>query len=511
MEEYYEARIIPINNETILAISRNITQRKRLEKALEAEKRLLETTLVSVGDGVISTDIEGNIVFLNYMAEILTGWSQPEAKGEAFEKVFRMVNEFTREPCENIVEKALQMGKIEELENHTILISKQGTERPIENSAAPIMQNDGSMSGVVLVFRDFSQQKVKQEKIKYLSYHDQLTGLYNRRYYEEKLLRIDHKSNLPMSIAVMDVNGLKLMNDAFGHTAGDALLKKVAEISENECRNGDLAARIGGDEFVVILPKTEKEKAEKVVDRIVEKLSLEEVSSVPISLSAGVAAKSSLRQNLSDVYAEAEERMYKIKLSKSRAMRYETFWKIMETLNAMNVIERAHAENVSRLCGEIGAALNLNREKLDELKTLGQVHDIGMIVVGERIHEKVEPLTQAEYAELKRHPEVGYQILRSVNEYAPMAEDVLAHHERWDGGGYPHGLKEKEIPLSARILTLADAYDAMTHDRPYRKRLSPAEAAEELKNQSGRQFDPELVEIFFKKVINNHNNQGNSL
>ncbi len=252
----------------------NITDRKRLEMDLSREKVLLETTLTSVGDGVISTDNMGNIVFLNKVGETLTGWTQEDARGKPIEEVFVIVNEYTREKNENIVEKVLASGRIEELANHTLLISKDGSERPIEDSAAPIIQENGEIAGVVLVFRDFSEKKQKQEEIEFLSYHDQLTGLYNRRFYEEELIRLDIEKSLPMAIVMGDVNGLKLVNDSFGHVMGDQLLKKVAEVLKKSCRSCDIIARLGGDEFVIILPNTDDSGAEKIIKRIKELESL---------------------------------------------------------------------------------------------------------------------------------------------------------------------------------------------------------------------------------------------
>jgi PAS domain S-box-containing protein len=151
----------------------------------------------------------------------LTGWTQEEAAGKPFEDVFRIVNEYTREKCANPVAKALHLKEIVLLENHTVLITKTGNNIPVEDSASPIIDKIGNIIGSVLVFRDVTEKKEKQKKIEYLSYHDQLTGLYNRHFFEEELNRIDVEKSLPLTIAMADVNGLKLTNDAFGHEAGD--------------------------------------------------------------------------------------------------------------------------------------------------------------------------------------------------------------------------------------------------------------------------------------------------
>lgn len=311
---------------TVLLCILLIKQRenKLMEVALLEEKTLLETTLTSVGDGVISTDNKGNIVFLNKVGEELTGWTQEEARGRSIEEVFIIINEYTRAKNENIIEKVLKSGKIEELANHTILISKNGKERPIEDSAAPVMQGDGEIQGVVLVFRDFSEKKQKMDEIEYLSYHDQLTGLYNRRFYEEELIRLDTERNLPLTIVMGDLNGLKLVNDSFGHAMGDELLKKVAEVIRKGSRAGEIIARLGGDEFVLILPNTDGAGAELIINRIKELSALEKIGGVDLSVSFGYQTKLSKEESIPDIFKCAEDHMYRHKLYESLSMRNKT-------------------------------------------------------------------------------------------------------------------------------------------------------------------------------------------
>jgi len=242
----------------------NITELKNLQAALRAERNLFKTTLHSLGDAVISADKDGNVDLMNAVAEELTGWKNADAKGLPFETVFHIVNEYTDEKCPNPVEQVLKTGRIIELANHTMLIKKNGAKIPIEDSAAPIKDEDGDINGVVLVFRDFTDKKEKQEKIKYLSHHDQLTTLYNRHYFEEQLNLLDREENPVLRLVMADVNGLKLTNDAFGHKAGDELLKRVAHVLKNECRSSDIVARVGGDEFVLLLPRTSSCQTEKI-------------------------------------------------------------------------------------------------------------------------------------------------------------------------------------------------------------------------------------------------------
>jgi PAS domain S-box/diguanylate cyclase (GGDEF) domain/uncharacterized domain HDIG len=476
-------------------------QNLEMERLIFNEKEQLKTTLLSVGDGVISTDEQGNIELINKVGEQLTGWTQREALGNPLEKVFNIVNEFTRKQCDNPVIKVLKTRNIVELDNNTILISKGGIERSIEDSAAPIMAEDGSISGVVLVFRDFTEKKERQNQIEYLSYHDQLTGLYNRRFFEEEVKRLDVERNFPITIVMADVNGLKLVNDSFGHSIGDELLKKVAEIMEKGCRADDIVARLGGDEFVIVLPKTDICEAEQITNRI-KALSLNaKVGSIEISVSFGYEVKMNGKIKIQDILKKAEDRMYKKKIFESPSMRGKTIQTIISTLHEKNKREEQHSKRVSELCKSMAEALGLHEVEIEELKTAGLLHDIGKIAIDENILNKPGKLTNDEWEEIMRHPEIGYRILNTVQHMSEIANYVLAHHERWDGTGYPKSLKGEEIPLQSRIIAVADAFDAMTSERSYRNALSEENAILELEKNARAQFDPQLVRIFIEKVL----------
>ena len=482
---------------------RDITERKELEKAKAKEAAIQKMTLLSIGDAVISTDNVGNIHLFNTVAEQLTGWTQEEAFGKPLNEVFNIINEFTRERCNNPVTDVLNTGKIMELANHTMLISKEGIERPIEDSAAPIIDDKGNINGVVLVFRDFTEKKERQAKIAYLSYHDQLTGLYNRRFFQEEAKRLDTERNLPITLVMGDINGLKLTNDAFGHLAGDKLLIKVAEVMKKECRTDDIIARIGGDEFMFLLPNTDSDEAKIIIQRINATLAQEKLAPIILSVSFGWETKKTLAEPMTTIYKKAEDHMYRHKLSESSSMRNKAIKVIISTLNEKNKREEQHSQRVSKLCADIGIALNLSAADVGELRTGGLMHDIGKIALDENILNKPGNLNEGEWPEIRRHAETGYRILSSVNEFSQLAEYVLAHHERWDGKGYPKGLKGSKIPLHARIMTVADAYDAMTSDRPYRKALSKEAVIEELRRNAGTQFDPDIVQVLLERVLRN--------
>jgi len=344
--------------------------------------------------------------------------------------------------------------------------------------------------------RDITDRKLMEQRLSHLSYHDQLTGIYNRRYFEEEFKRLNVERNLPLTLMMADVDGLKLVNDSFGHVVGDQLLIKVSELLHKGCRSDDLVARIGGDEFVILLPQTSAREAEEIAGRIMKYSESETIENIQVSMSIGWATEKVTPAPYSDMLKIAEDYLYRKKLFVSPSQRNKTIHTIIHTLHEKNKREELHSYRVAALCESIGTRMGLKAEKIKELKHLGLLHDIGKVGVDEQMLNKPGKLTDIEWREMTKHPEIGYRILSTVNEMKEMAESVLAHHERYDGKGYPRGLKGDAIPLHARIITLADAFDAMISVRPYRDALSREEAIEEVKRNAGTQFDPLVVKAF---------------
>lgn len=471
----------------------------KMQDAFYIEKQLLEATLVSIGDAVISCDTNSRVLFLNKVAEVLTGWKQEQALAQPIEEVFRIANEITMEPSENIIEKVIISGKPAELANHTVLISKDGTEIPVEDSAAPIFQENGEIVGAVLVFRDVTDKRQKLRSIEFLSYHDELTGLFNRRFYEEEIKRIDTSRNLPLTIVMGDVNGLKLVNDSFGHTVGDELLQKAAQAIKKGCRTDDIIARLGGDEFIAILPNTGKTEIDGIINRIKGNMIEEKISDLEISISFGYGTKENNKQNIQEIFKAAEDSMYRQKLGESSSIKSKTIDLIMNTLYEKNPREQFHSKRVSETCELIARSINLSEDDTQQMKIAGLMHDIGKIGIDEKVLNSPGILSQDEWEEIKRHSEVGYRILSSCNEFAEVAVSVLEHHERWDGTGYPKGLKGEAISLAARIIAVADSFDAMIGERTYKTAMSVDEALKEIQRCSGKQFDPGIAEIFVNR------------
>lgn len=372
---------------------------------------------------------------------------------------------------------------------------KDGSYRYIEWDS----QRDGDK--IYSVARDITERNMKEEKIEYLSFHDMLTGLYNRRFLEEEAKRLDVPRNLPFTVIMGDVNRLKLVNDAFGHEKGDELIVKAAESIKNSCRPEDLIARWGGDEFIIFLPKTSKEDAQKIVERIQLTASSKTVNSIGVSIAFGVATKAFLNETLAETMRLAEDAMYKSKAKEGERSRRDIIDVIAATLYSKIPFEEQHAKRVSFLCQQMATVLGFNKEDIQKLTLAGLLHDIGKIAVSTEILKKETPLTQDEWAQMKAHTEIGAKVVGSSDDMSDIGNAILHHHERFDGSGYPKGIRWGDIPIASRIICLADSYDTMISQNMYKPNRSRSEAIEEIRKNKGSQFDPNLAEIFIAKVL----------
>jgi diguanylate cyclase (GGDEF)-like protein/PAS domain S-box-containing protein len=348
---------------------------------------------------------------------------------------------------------------------------------------------------------DITERINKEKEILFLSYHDPLTGLYNRRYYQEEITKIDIESNLPISILIGDVNGMKLINDSFGHYEGDQLLIKATKAINDNLRAEDLVIRWAGDEFVIILPKTTEVEAEVIMNKINKTCEAEYIKAIQISVSFGLETKEFADQSIEKLMIAAEKNMYKNKIMQNIDQKGNVINTIISTLHEKNQREELHSKRVSEYSVKLAKAMSFSETEISKIKIAGMLHDIGKIALEEGTLNKQTTLTESEWEDIKRHPEIGYRIIGSSYEMIDIAEYTLSHHERWDGRGYPKGLVGEEIPRIARIIGIADAYDAMTSARTYRKILSKEEAIVEIEKNSGTQFDPEIAEVFIEKVL----------
>lgn len=496
--DVYASAILDGKRRLLYAILFDVTDRERYREALVQEKELLRTTLRSIGDGVVTTDNSGNITGLNPVAQELTGWDNTSALGRPFTEVFLLRNEDTKLTAENPIQTVLATGRTVGLANHTELVDRSGRCLPIADSAAPIQTESGQTSGVVMVFRDVSSEKEYSRQIEFLSYRDALTGLYNRRYMEVILRRLEAPENLPVSVVVGDINGLKITNDVFGHKAGDTLLRTVARLLLEFCGADSLTARWGGDEFVIFMPRTNLRDAEGLAQRIKDTPIPVEGNILQCSLSLGCSTRDTMDVSLHGTLREAEESMYGQKLLDGKSYRNALINTLLSTLYEKSCETEAHSKRLEAYCHDIGKMLQFSSKEINELSLLALLHDIGKVSIDPNILQKPGALTAEEWSEMKRHPEIGYRIAQATPELAVVSDFILAHHERWDGKGYPYGLSKEDIPLPCRILAVADSFDAMTNDRVYRRAMSRQDAIREIERNSGTQFDPAVARVFIE-------------
>jgi len=369
----------------------------------------------------------------------------------------------------------------------------------------PYYDDNGEVLGVVFFARDITELKQRENSILYMSEHDALTGLHNRRYFEKQLVEIDKPENLPLSVMMCDVNGLNLINNSFGHQRGDELLLGVAGVLNDCRREGDVLCRTGGDEFVFLMPNTNAEEATQVFNNILkvyeERAAFPESKLKFSSVAIGYAAKTKLNDTLTEALSLAESGMYRRKLLSHKGIHSSILSSIKSTLYEKNIETEAHSGRMAKLARQTGKLLGLYSNDLDNLELAAELHDIGKIVIDLSILNKKGALSKKEWELIREHPAAGYRITQSIPELQPISEIVLYHHERWDGTGYPQGLADVNIPLLARIISIVDAFDAMTEKRPYREKLSLEEAKAEIMRCAGTQFDPGIAALFVESVL----------
>lgn len=419
------------------------------------------------------------------------------------------------------------MGLLYPISSHGKLIGilalgkKEQRKHAYSNEDLELVRNVAGQAGVIIENAQLYSQAT------FRANRDWLTSLNNHRNFHERMEEEISRSSRfgkVFSLIMIDLDLFKSYNDLFGHLAGDEVLRIVARTIDNSVRNVDLAFRYGGEEFAVILPETRLEDAYRVAERI--RRAIETGTSslpMPVTASLGVASWPVDGVMREELIARADAALYQAK-EKGRNQTYlssevarsemmtgsseresmskalNIVYALAATVDAKDHYTYGHSRKVADYAVAIAREVGLPPQKIAVIRNAGLLHDIGKISIPDSVLKKKEPLTEREWLPVKDHPRLGVEILRHIPELGVCLPAVMHHHERYDGAGYPAGLKGTAIPLEARILALADAYEAMTSPRLYRDQPSPDQGLAELKRCSGTQFDPELVSILLRLI-----------
>lgn len=392
-------------------------------------------------------------------------------------------------------------GEKKYFEEEYKVIKKDGKELWVLQRGTVVERNsEGKPERILSTLLDISNRKKYEEETLIMSYTDKLTGLRSRIYMENKFDQLDEDSKQRYYILMIDINGLKLFNDAFGYKEGDEVLRTISDILREVCSQEDIISRWGGDEFIILINDNNEDYILQLISGIKEKCEGISGFKYKISIALGYAKKDKESLDAQYIMSLAEKRMYRNKLMEDASVRSAAISSLLKTLDEKHSETEEHTMRIRDLSAKLGGRLGLSQAKLDELELLASLHDIGKIGIPEHILMKPSKLTEEEGAIMRTHTEIGYRIAKSTPELSHIANEILAHHEKYDGTGYPNGLKGDRIPLLARIINIVDSFDVMTNKRVYKNASSVVFAIEELLRCSGSQFDPLIVEEFIKLV-----------
>lgn len=476
-------------------------------KELQLLQEDLQLILNSTAEGIIGIDLKGNCIFCNDSSIRLLGYT---SQGDLLnQNIHQKVHCSQSEPYEDIHSCKILQAVTNGEKTHSdqeFFYKSDGSKMAVEYHSYPKVKN-GIVVGGVLTFSDITSKKQVEDQIEFLSTHDSLTGVFNRSFFERKMKLNNSQDELPMSIIFVDINGLKLLNDIYGHEAGDELIRTVAKTLKNEVENKGEIARIGGDEFVVTLANMSYESVSLLSKKIKTEINKLEIYGIPCSISVGFDTVKDITDSFDKIVANAEKEMYKQKAHERKAFGQEVLSIMIQNLQMKSERQKQHAEHVSYLCEQLAVYMGLSQNEIKKCKDAGFLHDIGKISFEDSLLNK-EDYSDLEWQMVKQHPMTGYRILNLFDDTMDLADAIYSHHEKWDGSGYPKGLSGDEIPLISRMIGIIERYENLIARRRGIENNHVSEVEnelilKELESMGTTFFDPELLVQFIGMMKNN--------
>jgi|GEM_PF-3455186 len=488
---HFQIQVLPVltgkNRSSCLILFTDLTELLTSQQELGLMQERLKTAIQANHSFVYEWNVEQDLVTSSGHLDT------PNASRESnFDDIVSRIHPQDQKVFRHTVLQFIH-GKHDTLQLDFRTLAPSGEFKWVSNNGRAIARNkSGNVIRFVGTITDISERKKYETDIQYLATHDLLTGLKNRNAFESFTQNRSFAHDL---LLVADMDGLKPMNDIHGHQFGDRALKRIATLITKQFRDANFVGRIGGDEFAIILPALRREEITGRIESLKRMIKLQTDLPMETNLSIGYAY-SRREESFETMFQRAEDRMYKDKLTNRTSSKASVVLSLMKSLQEKNLETEAHCRRVEDYCVAIAEKMRLDYHIINELKLLAKLHDIGKIAIPMEILNKPAPLSDEEWLMMKQHSAIGARIVSASPNLDTIAEGILYHHEHWNGQGYPEGREGTSIPLTARILCVVDAYDAMTSQRSYNDAKNKEEALRELILCSGSQFDPFIVELF---------------